>query len=200
MITLTVEELANNIVSVYNRSTPDEVREGKYWYSVAQQECLTIANQYSLPLHTVSGVTAALSPTNRWETNVQNSAEMCKIFVSGGDVTETRPSTYRTMRDKAWGILSDMLPHDAVASRLNGRKISAFHQCIMGEDAVCIDGHAWCIAMDDRRPMQSVPSIGKQDYKLLCDAYRIAAARVGLPKGYQMQAITWVTWRRIHNV
>lgn len=200
MINLTAEKLADNIVAVYEAASPEEILQGRRWYAEAQLECSIIADRHSLPLHTVVGVTAALSPTNRWEKNVENADEMCRVFSGGGDVTETRPSTYRTMRDKGWSILSDMLPEDAVPVRLNGRKISAFHQCIMGDDAVCIDGHAWGIAMADRRPMQSVPSIGKADYKLLCDAYRIAAERVGLSKGYQMQAVTWVTWRRIHNV
>jgi len=62
-----------------------------------------------------------------------------------------------------------------------------------------IDGHAWCIANDDRRTMQEVPFIGKKLRAELQDAYRVAGNAVGI-SAYQMQAITWVTWRRIHKI
>jgi hypothetical protein len=47
--------------------------------------------------------------------------------------------------------------------------------------------------------MQDVPSIGKKARMELQDAYRVAAHAEGV-EAYQMQAITWVAWRRIHGV
>jgi hypothetical protein len=52
--------------------------------------------------------------------------------------------------------------------------------------------------------MQDVPSIGKKLRKEIVSDYVQAASETivnGKPlKAYEMQAITWVTWRRIHGI
>jgi Holliday junction resolvasome RuvABC DNA-binding subunit len=69
----------------------------------------------------------------------------------------------------------------------------------MGEDVCVIDGHAWCIANKDRRTMQEVPSIGKKLRQELQTSYSRAGKKHGMT-AYEMQAATWVAWKRIHNV
>ena len=88
---------------------------------------------------------------------------------------------------------------DDVAFILNGPKITDFAYCSMGEDVCVIDGHAWCIANNDRRTMQKVPNIGKKLRAELQECYRRAGKKHGMT-AYQMQASTWVAWKRIHNV
>ena len=122
-------------------------------------------------------------------------------FFAGGYVEDTAPCTNKTMRAKAWKILEDGADQsiEAIAKTLNGPKITDFFLCIMGQDVCVIDGHAWCIANADRRTMQEVPSIGKKLRKELQAAYSKAGKRDGMT-AFQMQAATWVTWKRIHNV
>jgi hypothetical protein len=105
------------------------------------------------------------------------------------------------MRDKAWSILDWMPDTDGgVVSILNGQKIVSFFQNIMGHDTCTIDGHAINIARGKRLGLTdqavSVSSVG---YKELQEAYRKAGKRVGL-RAYEIQAITWVAWKRIHNI
>ena len=189
-----------NILDVYNQHTRDEYSAGVSWYADAKDKCQAIADKHELPLHIVVGVVAALSPTNKWERNLVDADNMCDTFVSGGYVEDTAPCTYKKMRDKAWCILEDN-PSDAVivSNILKGPKITDFFWCILGHDTCVIDGHAWCIANADRRTMQEVPFIGKNLRQELQDSYSVAAHTEGLT-AYQMQAITWVTWKRIHNV
>lgn len=189
-----------NILAVYKQAEDHEIKHGKTWYSDALKECQDMADCHKLPLHIVAGVVAALSPTNRWERNLVDAHYMCKTFVDGGYVEDCAPCTYKTMRDKAWSILQSM-PHtvEDVAFILRGPKITDFYLCIMGHDVCVIDGHAWCIALADRRTMQEVPNIGKGLRKQLQEAYSKAGKKYGLT-AYQMQATTWVTWKRIHNV
>ena len=193
-------QYTRNILKVFAQCTGDEVQHGLTWYSDALKECQDMADCHKLPLHIVVGVVAALSPTNRWERNLVDAHYMCKTFVDGGYVEDCAPCTYKTMRDKAWSILQTT-PHDAdaVAFILNGPKITDFFWCIMGEDVCVIDGHAWCIANRDRRTMQEVPSIGKRLRIELQQAYSRAGKKHGMT-AYQMQAATWVAWKRIHNV
>lgn len=191
---------AANILSVYALATPEEIHHGMTWYADAQADAQAIADDCELPLHVVVGVISALSPTNLWGQNVKDARLFCETFVNGGYYTDVKASTYKKMWEKAWAIL-EAVPLDCqhVATILNGPKITDFFWCIMGHDNCVIDGHAWGIAYADRRVMQEVPSIGKKARAELQDAYRVAAHTWGC-KAYQMQAITWVAWRRIHGI
>jgi len=193
-------QYTRNILKVFAQCTDAELQHGMRWYKDAEIAGQNIADKYQLPLHVVVGVIAALSPTNEYGQNIRNADTMCRIFVDGGYVEDTKPSTYHPMRDKAWSILQSM-PHniDDVAFILNGPKITDFAYCIMGEDVCVIDGHAWCIANNDRRTMQKVPNIGKKLRAELQECYRRAGKKHGMT-AYQMQAATWVAWKRIHNV
>ena len=191
---------AANILTVYKQAQHNEQKHGLNWYNDAKDAAQGIADKHELPLHIVVGVIAALSPTNRWERNIIDADNMCGSFVSGGYVEDTAPCTYKAMRDKAWGILEENpATLERVADILKGPKITDFFWCILGHDTCVIDGHAWCIANADRRTMQEVPSIGKKLRATLQSAYSAAGASVGLT-AYEMQAVTWVTWKRIHNV
>jgi hypothetical protein len=189
-----------NILKVLSQCTDAELQHGLTWYSDAREQCQVMADKYELPLRIVVGVVSALSPTNRWERNLIDASNMLRVYTDGGYVESTSPCTYKTMRDKAWSILQTN-PHsdDSVLFLLKGPKISDFFSCIMGHDVCVIDGHAWCIANNDRRTMQEVPNIGKKLRVELQKAYSSAGKSNGLT-AYQMQAATWVAWKRIHNV
>ena len=190
-----------NINKVFKQATTEEVQHGLTWYQDAQDACQDMADTYELPLVIVVGVLAALSPTNEWGRNKKDTNKMLSVFTSGGHCEDCAPCTYKTMRDKAWLILSNGIAQDipAIAKTLNGPKITDFFLCIMGSDVCVIDGHAWCIANADRRTMQEVPSIGKKLRKELQTAYSKAGKRHNMT-AFEMQAATWVTWKRLHNV
>lgn len=191
---------AANILAVYDTATNSELRHGLTWYEQAKQEAQAIADTTELPLRVVVGVIAALSPTNLWEQNLKDAALFCETFVNGGYYSDVKASTYKKMWEKAWTILEAVpADDDAVAVILNGPKITDFFWCIMGYNVCVIDGHAWGIAYNDRRVMQEVPNIGKKLRIELQEAYKEAGAQVGFT-AYQMQAITWVAWRRAHGI
>lgn len=193
-------DYVRNILAVYSQATSEELAHGREWYQEAQRSSQAIADKCGLPLRIVVGVVAALSPTNKWDRNLIDAELFCQTFVDGGYIEDVSACTYKTMWEKAWRILQEM-PEDCqtVANILNGPKITDFFWCIMGFDTCVIDGHAWGIANADRRTMQEVPSIGKKLRKELQDAYAVAAHVKGMT-AYQMQAATWVAWRRIHGV
>ena len=125
---------------------------------------------------------------------------MCHVFTRGRYVEECKPCTDKKRRDKAWSILQQMPRNDKeVLSRLNGAKISDFDLWIMGSNVCVVDGHAWCIANNDRRTRREVPTIGRKLRQELQQSYANAGKKLG-NTAYEMQAITWVTWKRIHNV
>lgn len=193
-------QFVRNINKIFSQATAAELDHGITWYATAQAECQAIADDCEIPLRVVVGVVSALSPTNLWAQNLKDARLFCETFVSGGYYTDVKASTYKKMWEKAWSIL-ESVPTDnkAVAKILNGPKITDFFWCIMGHNSCVIDGHAWGIAFADRRVMQEVPSIGKKLRVELQGAYARAGKKHGLTS-YQMQAVTWVAWRRIHGV
>ena len=116
------------------------------------------------------------------------------------------------MKDKAWQILNAMNPKDnptmsdaEIVKVLNGQKIISFFRCILGYDTCCIDGHAKGIYEGKRFGLTSPKNhISKKYYKQLQDAYVEAGSKITFRKknlrAFEIQAITWVTWKRIHDI
>jgi hypothetical protein len=190
-----------NILKVYRQATEAEHTHGTTWYAKAQSHAQRIADKHVVPVRVVVGVIAALSPNNKWERNVNDADQMLSAFLRGDPVDVCKPSTYLKMRDKAWLVIESMPENDeAVIQILNGQKIVSFFKNIMGHDTVTIDGHAYNIARNKRVTLtDNDTNISKSTYQDMQAAYTRAAKRVGL-KVYELQAVTWVVWKRIHNI
>jgi len=194
-----------NIIRIYDMATPEEKRDGVVWYAVALADCNRIAIDNGVPLHIVVGVCAALSPNNKWDRNIVNTSDMVQAFINGEDMDSFKVSTYHAMKRKAWGILEAMPSSDEeVMTMLNGQKIISFFRNIMGHDTCTIDGHARNIAYGVREGLTGSISIGKKEYAALQDEYVKAGKKKRINgralKAFEMQAITWVVWRRIHGI
>jgi hypothetical protein len=190
-----------NILKVYRQATAADILSGIEWYDRAKREANAISQDLGLPVSTIVGVMAALSPNNRWERNKVDAFNMCSAYVNGLTVDDFRVSTYSAMKRKAWSILEDHLTDDDdILDRLNGQKIRSFYSNIMGLDEVTVDGHALNIARAVRAGLTSnETNIGRGLYRELQAAYVRAAARAGV-KPHEMQAITWTVWKRVHNI
>lgn len=194
----------DNILSIYNLATPEEIEHGVTWYSTAYCQCLEIAEQLGIEIHIVVGVVAALSPNNKWDRNIDNARDLCTAYVNGDSIESFKVSTYGKMKEKAWRIMQAMPSIEETKQILNGQKIVCFFENIMGENTCTVDGHAYNIYHAKRIGLTGKISIGKKEYALIQEAYRDAGFMVsinGKPlKAYEMQAITWVVWRRLHNI
>ena len=190
-----------NILKLYRQATQEDTINGVEWYARAEREAKVIAEACALPLRTVIGVMAALSPNNKWERNVKDTMTRCQAWVACDCLSDFKVACYNTMKIKAWSILVDELDDEQeILTRLNGQKIRAFYSNIRGLDEVTIDGHALNIARGKREGLTSdKTNMGKREYRELQAAYVRAAKRVGV-KPHVLQAITWTTWKRVHNI
>ena len=198
-----------NILGVFALATSGELQEGREWYNRANRVAAEIASAHGISLETAAGVIAALSPNNRWERNIVDAENVIRAYSIGGaeEAENVKVCTYGKMRTKAVQILEapSMSHHEDI---LNGRKITAFYQCIIGcKDSCCIDGHAYSIWFGDRLTMKQVPNIGKKlyaeivsDYVEAAEILRETGSRFSDLTAYEVQAITWVTWRRLHGI
>lgn len=191
-----------NILAVFFAASHDEAIKGARWYPDALSFCCSVANATGLPISTVAGVTAALSPNNKWEKNMHDADALCRAFAAGtiNDAAALKVSTFNKNKNKALRILAGEPPLEI----LGGLKVRAFYGCIMGDDAVCIDGHTYAIWLGQYVPTTKTPSISPKLYQSISDAYRQAAATINGVTGdnytaAQIQAITWTVWQRIRR-
>ena len=194
-----------NILKIYKLATPEEKRDGVVWYVNAYADCKRIALDTKVPVHIVVGVVAALSPNNKWDRNITNARDLIEGYLNGEHVESIKVSTYHAMKHKAWSILDAMPDEDGVSLILNGQKITSFYRNIMGHDTCTVDGHARNIYYGERHGLTDDKSnVGKREYFEISQAYVKAGKRVRVNgrslKAFEIQAITWVVWRRIHNI
>ena len=207
---VTYSQLSHNareIVAKFTLATSQEVQLGCDWYPSALKIASRIANKYGLRTEVVAGVIAALSPNNRWERNIVDAEAIIKCWAAGGtrtDILNVKVCTYGKMKAKAVDILTRDIP---IVEILNGKKIIEFFNCITNPalNDVCIDGHAYSVWFGQRLTMKEVPAIGKKLRHQIKTDYCDATAFINeeLDTAYtpaDIQAITWVTHKRIHNV
>ena len=200
-----MEIAVHNIIACRRRAKPQDVAAGIAWYAEAYEECRRIAENNGIAVHIAVAVVAALSPNNRWTTNITNAHDLIDAFVNDRDMDSVSVCTYSAMKRKAWDILVTAVRPGEMKAHLNGRKIVCFYENIMGEDTCTIDGHARNIAYNERVNLtDNKTSIGVKEYANLQEAYRQAAKRCTVNgrkfKAYELQAVTWVTWRKQHGI
>ena len=82
---VTYSQLSHNareIVARFTLATTQEINLGCDWYPSAHKIARMISLRYSVPVSTVVGVIAALSPQNEWSRNIIDAEAMCKLHQS----------------------------------------------------------------------------------------------------------------------
>jgi beta-galactosidase GanA len=179
---------ALNIMTTFWLATPDEIRQGASWYDDAHALALELSP--GDPWRG-AGVISSFSPLTPWPRNVFLARA---LFENGGILDGgTLSGSIRNA--------SRIYNGEHTLDVLKGDKTRAFASAIAdphNSTIATIDRHAFDIAMgaihtDDTR------KIGKRVFRELSDAYVTAANWAGYSVA-QMQAITWVTHRRIKGV
>ena len=190
----------SDIIDVYNQSTAEERVAGREWYADANRLAVVLAHtpdhRPGLTVAGAAGVIAALSPLTPWNRN----KELAVRAVSDGVASGTLGNSVRA----ANRILSGDHPLDV----LKADKVRNFYLSIMGsESAVCIDRHAWEVYAGKVYTNKSRPAINKGRYREASAAYRAAAEAIRALESFaedlsptRLQAITWLTWRRLKGI
>lgn len=166
-------------------ATPAEIAAGKRWYDDARHLASTLARTRGT-LAMAAGVIAALSPLTPWDRN----KELAVRAFADGQASGTLTNSIRA----ANRILAGEDPLDVLKSD----KVRNFFLSILGSpDAVCVDRHALEVYQGKRYADKDRPSVGKRLYRDAAAAYVEAANRTPFT-ATQVQAITWLVWRRIH--
>lgn len=174
------------IETLYRAATPQEFHEGESWYPSALRFARSLAVRYGVPVHTVVGIIAVLSPGMDWERN-KAEAEQCLLTKAG----KAHWGVYSSVKPKLLALLSGSDPLEVIS----GPKVTAFYRAIMGDtEAVVIDRHAKCAALGIRKNRDKNSAVSKKEYRELSARYTKVARKLGVnPR--DLQAIIWVHWR-----
>lgn len=182
----------DNISAMLDAATPEEWRDGLTWYATANDISqlvgeLTFGRQDAHATIKGAAIVAALSPQVDWDTNVNRAIS----FARGEEIAGLSDGIGKARR------IADNGENPALV--LGGRKVRSFWHNICGNsNAVTIDRHAVAIAVG--RPVgdayaKCLERLGC--YQQIAAAYRTVARRLDL-QPCQVQAITWLAWRRLH--
>ncbi len=178
---------------------PSELRDwGAYWYQRAHWEAKWIAFDAKIPLKAACHLLAVLSPSNRWENNLKDAKRLVKAITSGQPYHSFSVSTYGRNKQTAWEIVRLARRGDDFTKVLSGPKVKSFADNIefpLKDQEVTIDFHAYSIAVGWKFGTKTVPEITDKIYAMLRKAYTEVGKEFGL-KGHQIQAATWVWWRK----
>lgn len=178
-----------NILHVWHQASMEERLEGQLWYPTAQRR----ARSFGGDLERNAGIIAALSPSVRWEWNLKWAGEFIrtgKIDGYGGYTRNLLKAIRILHGEPVWLVLG-----------MNSPKMRDFAALIRdgGENnCVCVDGHATNISDGNLGPIGTARSLKPNQYELVASEYRSAAHRLNVRPSV-LQAVTWVTWRRIRN-
>jgi hypothetical protein len=193
-----------HIAAMLQLATQADLASGVEWYARAERLARRLAETYGCTFEQAVGVIAALSPNNRWTRNCIDAEAVIQAWAVGIDPITVKVCTFGPNRAKAASILALAEPsQDAIAAILNGRKVTAFFLSITGRhDAVCVDGHALAIWVGQRIPTTKTPPISASLYATIARAYCLVAKRSKALCGEELtpaavQAVTWVTYRRL---
>ena len=198
----------DSIIAMYFSSSKVDRVKGKSWYSNAYSIACTLAKKYDTTSNTVSAVISALSPSNKWNRNVEDAEMMLRANAYDLDLTECKPSTYGNQKLKAIAIIEGSVSDDeTLKGILNGQKTKSFYANISTNgktDDCTIDGHSYNVWNGTVTNLNDVPGMTPKTYRMIQDDYRTAAKIISEIEGEtltasEIQAITWVAYRRIHK-
>jgi hypothetical protein len=186
-----------NILRVLHQASAEEVLAGLTWYRDSLDHVVSLVRDShqrgEIPAtpktsrRAIAGMIAALSPQKTWTINVRLVFQVLRTRDGG---------QYKVQVKKAAAIADGADP----LSVLKGPKERAFFECLFDPDhtqAVTVDGHAFSIWMGVRIYVTRV-RLSRRLYRIAEGDYQRAAKQVGL-RPHQLQAITWLCHRRMHN-
>ena len=180
------DKLVRRIEWWLDQGTPEEYDQGMFWYAEANAFCEIIATELGFTLEDVAQCVAILSPQQSWDTNKRNAVLIATTL-------DWRIHIFATKEQKVNAVLAldgkYRIPETAI-------KTFSFADNIANPESlrVTVDRHAMGVALNDREAERV--KITPKRYREIERAYQTVARRHGAMP-YQIQARTWLTYKRI---
>lgn len=187
-----------NVRNYYALADQIDRTEGAKAYFRYHQMFTEISQMYGFTLEqTVAGF-SALSPNTDYISNLR-SLVSCMVGLNAGTAdNDIVVSTYKHGRARALKYLRGEVDFLDVTK---GLKTRAFYQNLLDplkNDRVTVDGHMICVWRGIDANMKAL-TIGKKEYRLIESEIIRLAREINL-LGHQLQAILWLTRKRVKQI
>jgi hypothetical protein len=192
-------KLENSILNIYQLANRQENTEGLVWYEIANRFARTIARKHDISLVQTAAIIAALSPATHWAQNIIDTESLI-LLDEDASVTTYNRNKYKALKF-LYGQL-EPVDHYIGNAKYNWTKTASFFTNILNPTIagkVTIDRHALRIAhgyeltADDAIYYGNTP----KKYDATARAFITVAKNTGLLP-HQLQAITWLAYRRLY--
>lgn len=198
---LTDKKCINSIIKFYQQATITEIKDGLNWYNEAHQYCKELAQRFNITVQQTAGIIAAFSPQAGW---VENKRYAITFLLS--PEIQLRSLTQQIKATNILKLKSETDIYTSLSTCGEAWKTKAFFVNILNPDlptGVTIDRHAIAVCL--QKP-DNVYALNKQQGKLSVAQYNffqecyIKAATILNILPHELQAITWITYRRLREL
>lgn len=193
MKVLTIRQQCNRITKWYNAATKAQVIEGMQWYNEAHTLAVELAAKHGVSTLQAAQVISILSPKKKWDMNKREATALFAEYFEGVTPEHGYFATKNTIAE-CLKIMSGQWV--LVMSRIKTYSFADNIAYLNDSKEVTIDRHALRVAYDDTSA--KIYKVSKTQYLAARQAYRMVAEKLGI-KPYQLQAITWVTYKQAVN-
>jgi hypothetical protein len=195
-----------NILAIYNQASENEVINGTKWYKDANNMTKLMAEKYNLTHIQTAGIVASLSPGTNWNQNIIDANHLCSFLKAGQSIDNIVVTTYNQNKFKAFKIYqnSQITKNECfkliLGASVRVNKTSSFFLNILHpdqSDIVTIDRHSFRVNLG----LTELPAIAltEKRYRIMAQAYKTASLKLNI-NPIDLQAITWLTFRRINVI
>ena len=181
-------KISRNLDYFFNLATPEQIKEGREWYQLANDFCKITALEYNTDPLKVASVVSALSPRNRWEQNLKDAKKVFQAISEGKEANEIKVCTFNKNKFKAFELAKGniFITEDSPKTFNFVRNIA--HLC---PASVTVD--IWHLRACLRQ-FKSIKNsnIGKVAYNQIKSLTIKKAHKLGLT-GFEYQAIIWIS-------
>ena len=189
-----LKTISNNLDFFFNIATKKDIKNGLNWYKKANHEALNIANKYNLNIYDVCQVISCLSPRNKWSQNIKDTDKVCDAFKIGLHPNDIKVCTFHTNKFKAFNVLNNN-------TNITNNSLKTFNFvnniAYLNNDFLTIDIWHLRSCFKDNIKINNA-AIGKLAYQQIKHLTIKKANKLNL-KGFQFQAILWLSTQRYFN-
>lgn len=192
--------MRSKIGELFKRADEIDIREGLRAYERYRCVIQGFADHYSIPFDRTLAAFVALSPNNDYYGNLRSLSSVLEAVQRGYAIETATITTYNACRDRAHSYATGEVDF---LSTVKGPKIRSFYHNIMNPNCkkhVTVDGHMIAAYLGKNMSMKEANfAVRKVGYERIRKAIKSLAYRNDMIP-CQMQAIIWLTRKRINNI
>lgn len=183
--------MRENILWLLEGASSDAIAGGTEWYPLARRWCKLQAKQYDVRPVVVAAIISALSPRNKWKTNLEDTIAVLESYADGyRHPFAIIAHTFRKNVERAWQVVVEDDPSYVTTSP----KTRAFVDNITNPGSKLVTVDVWAMRICEGNLMMKPKTLDEKRYKRYADVY-LDVAQEREMKPSVLQAITWVEAR-----